>query len=113
MESAINANWVGAVISLPAAAAVIFVVMKFLVFIRDERKASNETIVQIVDRTERSALAHSSALKENTDRLGVMSVSMATAITELSGNCRRAHDRIDQASVDLGRRKEDELQRGG
>ena len=112
MESAINGNWVGAIISLPAAAAVIFMVMKFLVFIRDEREASNETIVQIVDRTERAAQAHASALKENTDRLSAMSVTMATTLAESSGNCRRAQDRMDQASVELGRRKEDALQGG-
>jgi len=115
MESAINGNWIGAVISLPAAAAVIFAVRMGMSFwaeerkeIHEERKATNATIVQIVDRMERVAEGHDAALKENTDRLSVMSVTMATALAESSGNCRRAQDRMDQASAELGRRKNDE-----
>lgn len=107
MESAINGNWIGAVVSLPAAAVVVFMVLKFLVFIREERKASNETIIQIVDRTEKVAQAHTAGLKENTDRLGAMSVTMATTLSDSTNNCKQAQRRMDQASDELRRSKED------
>jgi len=115
MESAINGNWIGAVISLPAAAAVIFAVKMGMSFwaeerkeIHEERKATNATIVQIVDRMERVAEGHDAALKDNTDRLGAMSVTLASTLAESSANCKAAQHRMDQASVELRRRKDDD-----
>ena len=112
---AVDGNWIGAVISLPAAAAVIFAVKMGMSFwseerkeIHEERKETNATIVQIVDRMERVAEGHDAALKDNTDRLGAMAVTMATTLAESSGNCKRAQDRMDQASVELRRRKADD-----